>query len=56
MLRVGSNVSNDALGMLPLVPGMKVMITDNVAMWGGVANGCQGVLQDIKYKMNNFRE
>jgi ATP-dependent DNA helicase PIF1 len=53
MLRVGSNISNDALGM---VPGMKVMITDNVAMWGGVANGCQGVLKDIKYETNDFGE
>lgn len=36
MLRVKSNASDDALGMLPLVPGMKVMVTDNIAMRGGV--------------------
>lgn len=52
MLRVRSNVSDDALGMLPLVPGMKVMVTDNVAMSGGIANGSEGTLLDIKYEMN----
>ena len=56
MLRAQSNVTNDAIGMLPLVPGMRLMITDNVAMRGGVANGCEGILQDIKYEINEHGE
>ena len=56
MLRAPSNLTNDTLGVLPLVPGMKVMVTDNVAMRGGVANGCQGILQDIKYEINEYGE
>jgi len=39
MLRVKSNITDNALGMLPMVPGMHVMITDNIAMWGKVVNG-----------------
>jgi len=52
MLRVKSNITDDALGMLPMVPAMHVMITDNIAMWGKVVNGCIGTLQDIKYRLN----
>jgi len=44
MLKAPSNLTNDSLGILPLVPRMKVMVTDNVAMHGGIVNGCQGIL------------
>ena len=54
MLRAQSNITDDAIGTLPLVPGMNVMITDNLAMRGKVANGCQGIIQDIKYEMNEY--
>jgi len=56
MLRAKSNVTDDAIGMLPLVPGMKVMITDNIAMKGKVANGCIGTLCDLKYEMNAYNQ
>ena len=56
MLRAKSNVTDDAIGMLPLVPGMKVMITDNIAMREKVANGCIGTLQDIKYEINAYNQ
>jgi hypothetical protein len=56
MLGAPSNMTNNAVGMLPLVPGMRVMATDNVAMRGGVANGCQGILQNIKYELNEYNE
>jgi hypothetical protein len=56
MLRAKSSVTDDAIGMLPLVPGMKVMITDNIVMRGKVANGCIGTLRDIKYEMNEFNQ
>jgi len=49
-------VIDDAIGTLPLVPGMKVMITDNIAMRGKVANSCIGTLCDIKYEMNEFNQ
>jgi hypothetical protein len=35
---------------------MRVMVTDNVAMCGGVANGCQGILKNIKYELNEYNE
>ena len=56
ILRAPSNMTNDAIGMLPLVLGMRVMVTDNVAMCGGVTNGCQGILQNIKYELNEYNE
>ena len=39
MLRARSNITDDTIGMLPLIPGMKVMITDNLAMRGRVHHG-----------------
>ena len=45
-----------AIGLLSLVPGIKVIITDNIAMQGGVGNGCIGTLQDIKYELNKHGE
>ena len=47
-------MTDDAIGMLPLVPGMNVMITDNLAMQGKLANGFQGIIKDIKYEMNEY--
>ena len=56
MLRAPSNMTNNAVGMLPFVLGMRVMVTGNVAMCGGVANGCQGILKNIKYEVNEYNE
>ena len=56
MLRASSNMTNDAVGVLHLVLGMRVMVTDNVAMCGGVANSCQGILQNIKYELNEYNK
>lgn len=47
--RLGSSVSGDALGKLPLVPGMKVMITENIATSEKVVNGAEGILQYVRY-------
>ena len=49
-----SSVTKDALGLLPLVPGMKVMVTENVAIKANVVNGAEGVLMDIKYETDQF--
>ena len=54
MQRAPSNMTEDTIGLLLLVPGMKVMVTDNVAMRGGVANRCLGTVQDIKYELNSY--
>ena len=43
-----------AIGLLSLVPGIKVIITDNIAMQGGVGNGCIGTLQDINMSWTNI--
>ena len=56
ILRAPSNMTDDAPGLLLLVLGMEVMITDNVAMCGGVANGCIGTFPDIKYGMNGHKQ
>lgn len=44
------NQTNDAIGVLPLVPGMRVMITENVAISASAVNGAEGVLQSVKYE------
>lgn len=41
---VSSTVNKDALGRLPLFCSMKVMVTENIALASGVANGSEGVV------------
>ncbi|KAF8176120.1 hypothetical protein K438DRAFT_1770659 [Mycena galopus ATCC 62051] len=41
--------TSDALGKLLLVPGMKVMVTENIAMMARVVNGSEGHLVNIKW-------
>jgi Helitron helicase-like domain at N-terminus/PIF1-like helicase len=50
--RVSSTVANDALGRLPLFPGQKVMVTENVAISFGVVNGTEGIIEDVRYRMD----
>lgn len=51
--RQSSSVTNDSLGKLPLFPGMKVMIQENLAFTNGVVNGSEGVIVDIVYEEDN---
>jgi hypothetical protein len=51
---VPSTRTGDALGKLPLVPGMKVMITENIAMLARVVNGIEGHLVSIKWEMDEL--
>lgn len=53
MWRVRSSITKDSLGLLPLVPGMKVMITDNIAIKANVVNGAEGILQSVKYETDS---
>ncbi|KAG8942843.1 hypothetical protein FRC04_003474 [Tulasnella sp. 424] len=53
LIRLNSSTTNDSLGVLPLVPGMKVMITENVALAQSVVNGAEGTLVSVKYKTDS---
>ncbi len=44
-----SSKTGDALGKLPLFPGMRVMIQENIALAWNVVNGAIGTVRDIKY-------
>ncbi|KAK7022628.1 P-loop containing nucleoside triphosphate hydrolase protein [Favolaschia claudopus] len=50
--QIRSSVSKDAIGLLPLVPGMKVMVTENVAIKAKVVNGQEGTLVEVKYDVD----
>lgn len=47
-----SRETNDSLGRLPLFPGMKVMVTENIAFTKGIVNGVEGVVENIKYTVD----
>jgi ATP-dependent DNA helicase PIF1 len=51
--RVTTTISKDALGVLPLFHGMKVMITENIAMNNRLVNGAEGVVQEIMYNIDD---
>ncbi len=44
-----TSTTRDALGRLPLFPGMKVMIQENIAFACHVVNGAVGTVRNIKY-------
>lgn len=44
-----SSTTRDALGRLPLFPGMKVMVQENIAFACHVVNGAVGTVRNIKY-------
>ena len=48
--RIRSSLTKDALGRIPLVPGMKVMVTENVAIQNKLVNGAEGTVHSIKYE------
>lgn len=53
LVRLSSSTTKDSLGILPLVPGMKVMITENVALAQSVVNGAEGTLVSVKYRKDS---
>jgi hypothetical protein len=53
MWRTRSSLTGDHLGMLPLVVGMKVVLTENLAISAKVVNGAEGVLQSVKYEVDD---
>ncbi len=52
--KLGANVTKDRLGVIPLVPGMKVMITENLAMPHKIVNGCEGTLYSLYYNSDEL--
>ncbi|KAK6996628.1 PIF1-like helicase-domain-containing protein [Favolaschia claudopus] len=47
-----SSDTKDSIGRLPLSIGMKVMVTENVALKAGVVNGAEGILRQLHYSID----
>lgn len=47
---IPSSITNDSLGKLPLFPGMKVMVQENLAFTNGIVNGTEGTVRNIIYE------
>lgn len=48
-----STITKDALGVLHMVPGMRVMVTENVAIGQSVVNSAEGKLVNVQYETNS---
>ena len=53
--RLSSTATHDSLGKLPLFPGMKVMVQENLAITNRVVNGSEGTVRDIVYEEEDGR-
>ncbi|KIK75197.1 hypothetical protein PAXRUDRAFT_173496 [Paxillus rubicundulus Ve08.2h10] len=51
MVRAHTKDSKEALGLLPLTPGILVMITENIAIRHYVVNGSEGILHSVVYRV-----
>ncbi|KAJ3558871.1 hypothetical protein NM688_g667 [Phlebia brevispora] len=56
LLQQHSGTTKGLLGRIPLVLGMKVIISKNFDLDGGVLNGSIGTLRKIRFKINRFGE
>ncbi|KAK7038369.1 PIF1-like helicase-domain-containing protein [Favolaschia claudopus] len=50
--QIRSSETKDWVGKLPLSIGMKVMVTENVALKARVVNGAEGILREIHYTID----
>ena len=48
--KLSSTTTHESLGKLPLFPGMKIMVQENLAFSNKVVNGTEGKVQDIIYE------
>ena len=48
--KLSSTATHDSIGKLPLFPGMKVMVQENLAISNRVVNGSEGTVRDIVYE------
>ena len=53
--KVSSTITQDSLGKLPLFPGMKVMVQENLAFGNRVVNGTEGTVKDIIFEEHDGR-
>ncbi|KAH7904557.1 hypothetical protein BJ138DRAFT_1018981 [Hygrophoropsis aurantiaca] len=53
MLRVSTSISKDALGCLPLIIGMPLVVTENIASSSKIVNGSEGILRDVRYSLDD---
>ncbi|KAF9478298.1 hypothetical protein BDN70DRAFT_767408, partial [Pholiota conissans] len=44
------------LGKLPLVPGMPIVLTQNLDVQSGAVNGARGTLVSVRYTVNSYGE
>lgn len=51
--RYPTHLSEDAMGIMPLFPGMKVMVLENIAFANHVVNGAIGTVYDIRYTIEH---
>ncbi|KAJ7652650.1 hypothetical protein DFH06DRAFT_995050 [Mycena polygramma] len=51
--KVRSKLTKDSLGELPLVIGMPVIVTENIAIKASVVNGAQAIVERIMYDEDN---
>ncbi|KAJ3548530.1 hypothetical protein NM688_g5285 [Phlebia brevispora] len=56
LLEQHSGTTKGLLGRIPLVLGMRVIISKNFDLDGGVLNGSIGTLRKVRYKINKFGE
>ncbi|KAG1874905.1 hypothetical protein F4604DRAFT_1880785 [Suillus subluteus] len=50
--KLGASDTGDAIGKLPLIPGMPVMITENAATSSHIVNGSRGILKSVTYDVD----
>ena len=48
--KLPSSITHDSLGRIPLFPGMKVMVQENLAFNNRVVNGSEGTIRNIVYE------
>ena len=54
--KLTSSTTHDSLGRLPLFPGMRVMVQENLAFTNRVVNGSEGTVRNILYdEINRHR-
>ena len=49
MAFVAAKESKDYLGRIPLLPGMPVLISENLALAGKIVNGARGTIKQVAY-------
>ncbi|KAJ6472603.1 hypothetical protein C8R45DRAFT_792824, partial [Mycena sanguinolenta] len=49
------SLANDLSGRLPLVIGMPVLVTENLAVELGISNGSSGILVGVEFETRNDR-